>query len=353
MVGCLLCLICHANGKRIIPQFPSIYGGVATKQTGWWERGITRVKNHSYVKGFTMRYKSFSLVFLLLCITISLFAQIDPEAIKQAAIRDIKDVITLTSNRYKSELRLTILYTNDLHGRMGNMERYATIVDSVRAEVPNILLLDAGDLYRRGPNEKQHGAVEIEILNSMRYDAMTLGNSEFPITDRELYDMSKHTILQKAEFPILCGNVMINGEYIAGVEPYIIKEIEGVKVCIIGVTTSKPWDRGYDLVSRYDFIDPVVRLKQLVAETAELSDIQIALSHAGFFKDLQMQGVSAIIGADSHLALQDPVVIKDGDKEIPIVSAGGESNNYLGRLDLVYELQAGKWELKGYEGKLY
>jgi len=279
----------------------------------------------------------------------------DPDAIKSAAISDIQAVLALTPlvRNPNRDFHLTILYTNDLHGRMGNMERYTSIIDSVRAEVPNVLLLDAGDLYRRGPNEKQHGAVEIEILNNMRYDAMTLGNSEFPLNDRELIDMAEHTILKTAQFPILCGNVTINGEYIKGVEPYIIKRIDNINVGIIGVTSSKPWDRSYPLAKRYNFVDPVIRVTELVAETKPLSNVQILLSHAGFFKDLQMQGVSAIISSDSHLSLYEPTIIKDGDKRIPLVSAGGEDDNHLGRLDLVYEYKGGKWELKRFEGKLY
>jgi len=261
-------------------------------------------------------------------------------------------LLSCAASSEPNELRLTILHTNDLHGRMGNMPYYASVVDSVRATVENVLLLDGGDLYRRGKNEKQHGAVEIALLNSMGYDALTLGNAEFPFNDRELYDMAEHPMLRLANFPILCGNVTLNGEYIAGVQPYIIKEIGGVRVAIIGVTSTKPRDRGYDLAKRYVFTDPVVRLEELVAEVSEVSDIQITLSHAGFFKDLQIRGVSAIISADSHLAFQEPVVIKDGELDVPLVSAGGEDDNYLGRLDLVYRLERGKWVLKEFEGKL-
>ena len=251
------------------------------------------------------------------------------------------------------EFRLTILHTNDWHGRIENVPQYSTIVKQVREEVENVLLLDGGDIYRRGPYEDFCGAAETEILNKMKYDAMVFGNNDFPLKNKELYDVSEHTILKIAEFPVVCGNVTIDGEYVKGFEPYIIKGMQGIKIAIIGVTSMKPHDRGLDLSKRYLFSDPVKIVRELALETDEISDIQIALSHAGIDADKNMRGVSAIIGGDDHMSLISPRIIHDGENKIPIVQTGGESDHYLGRLDLVYEKGQDKWVLKEFDGYLF
>ncbi|MDR0447839.1 MAG: metallophosphoesterase [Treponema sp.] len=251
------------------------------------------------------------------------------------------------------EFKLTILHTNDLHGRLTNMPQYSTIIKQVRNEGGNVLLLDGGDIYRRGTYERFNGTVETEIFNTMKYDAMVFGNADFPFNDKELYDISEHTILKLAKFPVLCGNVTINGNYIEGFKPYIIKNMNGIEVAIIGVTSLKPLHRAYDLTKRYLFEDPVQALNKLLVEVKEKSNIQIALSHAGFSADKTMRGISAVISADAHLKLRSPYIIKDGKRQIPIVQAGGERNNYLGRLDLIYIKLQGQWVLKEFKGRLF
>jgi 5'-nucleotidase len=258
-----------------------------------------------------------------------------------------------TATKIPTEFRLTILHTNDLHGRIENMPQYSTIVQMVRAENVNLLLLDGGDLYRRGPYQQYRGAVEVEILNFMGYNAMVFGNNDFPSSDRELYNIAEHTILQNANFPVLCSNVTKNGEYISGMLPYMIETFDGLRVAIIGVTSTKPRDRGYDFTKRYLLEDPIPALDRLVAKTSEYSDIQLALSHAGFHIDMNMRSVSAIIGADSHIKLSSPFIVMNDGVRIPIVQAGGETDNYLGRLDLVYTRVNNQWVLKDFNGFLY
>jgi 5'-nucleotidase len=251
------------------------------------------------------------------------------------------------------QFKLTILHTNDLHGRLENMPEYYTIIQRVRAEEANILLLDGGDLYRRGPFEHLNGAVETEILNAMGYDAMVFGNNDFPLNDEELFDVSEHTILQLAEFAVLCGNVTVDGEYIAGIEPYIIMDFERISIAIIGVTSMKPHDRNFDIAQRAIFSDPVQILSELVEETRHFSDIQIALSHAGIDVDMRMSGVSAIISADTHVKTTVPRLILNDGEVIPVVQAGGEQNHSLGRLDLFFELRDDEWVLASFDGFLY
>jgi 5'-nucleotidase len=259
-----------------------------------------------------------------------------------------------TSRHQKiDEFRLTILHTNDLHGRLHNIPKYSTIVKMARNEGGNVILLDGGDLYRRGPFQVFSGATEIEILNNMGYDAMVFGNNDFPLSDRELYDLSEHAILQNANFPVLLANVTIGGEYVSGTHPYTIITRDGIRIAVIGVTSMKPHDRGFDIAKRYTFECPVVVTDRLVQETIGISDIRLLLSHAGLTKDSRVRNVSAIISADYHLKFSEPQTIRDMNRLIPVVSAGGEMDNYLGRLDLVFHKTNEEWKLIEFSGFLY
>ena len=253
-----------------------------------------------------------------------------------------------------NQFHLTIMHTNDWHGVLHNVPMYATLVREVRAERENVLLLDGGDLYRRGPFESLHGAVEIAIMNAMGYDALTFGNNDFPRNDAELFHVSQHTIIQLADFPVLTANVTLDGEFVEGFDPYIIITMQGIDIAIIGVTSPKPWDRNLDFTERYLFECPVLVVERMTEETSEFSDIQIVLSHAGVAFERQMRGVSAVIGGDDHRVFRTPYVIHDpdGDRRIPMVQAGGERNHFLGRLDLYFAEIDGEWVLFDFYGRL-
>ena len=257
-----------------------------------------------------------------------------------------------TSCGGRNTFTLTILHTNDWHGVLKDVPKYATLIKAVRAETPNVLLLDGGDIYRRGPYEEFMGALETDIMNAMSYDALTFGNNDYPPDDDELADLSHHPILQNANFPVLAANVTIDGVVLDGFAPYTIINVAGKRVAVIGVTSLKPRLRGYDVARRATFVDPIRTVNIITAETKPLSDIQIVLSHAGDEADVQLRGVSAVIGADFHTVRRQPFIIKDGKHEIPLVEAGGENDHYLGRLDLTFKKVKGEWVLQSFEGRL-
>jgi 2',3'-cyclic-nucleotide 2'-phosphodiesterase (5'-nucleotidase family) len=230
--------------------------------------------------------------------------------------------------------------------------KYATLIAEIRADTENVLLLDGGDIFRRGPFQRFLGETETAVMNAMGYDAFVFGNNDFPRRG-EMPGMSHHPIIQLAEFPVLCANVTIDGEMIPGIQPFTIINAGGLDIAIIGVTSMKPHNRDEYASEWADFAEP----EDVVAEQLELvrgiSDIQIVLSHAGIEADRRMRGVSAIIGGDDHLRLNEPAVVHDNGIDIPIVQAGGEENHYLGRLDLIYELIDGVWVLYSFHGRLF
>ena len=254
--------------------------------------------------------------------------------------------------------QLTVIHTNDFHDHEPYaLARKATLIRQIRAEKANVLLLDAGDLYTRGPYHKVfYGELEMAAMNAMKYDAWELGNNEFkgetelPGADERLY-----RLIGLAQFPVLCSNIKTDaGEYLEGVQPYIVKKVGGVNVGILGVSSLKV--KKYSQGANKIVEDPVDTAKELLPQLQVQSDIQIVLSHAGLSEDVKMdmklanKGLSLIVGADDHYVIEKPIWRSGG---VPIVQAGGEGDIYLGRIDLTFERRAGKWVLVAQQGRLY
>lgn len=259
---------------------------------------------------------------------------------------------------------LSIVYDNDIHGRLERLPQFKTLIDEAREEVDNLLVLNGGDIFLRGELQDQRGIPEMNILNEIGYDAWVLGNNDFRIPPEggtaEEGNQQIQDLIELAEFPTLCGNVTMKdtGEYIDNVDPYIIKEVGGLDIGIIGVTSLKPQDREWEEVSDKVFESGEITVANLMEEVAPQTDINIVLSHTGLAVDTKIanvEGVSAVIGADDHYIITNPIYWPgdDGFKSTPIVQGGGEQDQYLGRLDLTYVYEEGAWTLDDFDGYLY
>lgn len=233
--------------------------------------------------------------------------------------------------------RLTIMQTNDLHGHLqevvetadgrrheNNVAKYATLIDQVRAEEENVLVLDGGDLFLRG---------EFEQLKDYQ---------------------------RTLNFPILCGNVVHedNGKLLPFAEAATAVTFAGVKVSVVGVTSMKPELREWEDVAGLDFIDPVEALEGgLLAEATQRSHMTVVLSHAGNDDDhriAKLGGVDVVLGADTHKIIRTPETEVNAEGRIvPITQGGGEQEHYLTRLDLEFVVREGKYVLERLDGRLY
>ena len=142
---------------------------------------------------------------------------------------------------------ITILHTNDHHGHpvafydypaagQGGLPAQATLVKKIRAEVPNVMVLSAGDMNTGRP-ESNFFKAEPDIIgmNYIGYDAMAMGNHEFDPTQDEMQMQ-----IAMSNFPWLCANVVKeNGDYVDNVEPYIIKEYDGFKIAVLGLMSKE------------------------------------------------------------------------------------------------------------------
>ena len=239
---------------------------------------------------------------------------------------------------------LTILHVNDTHSHMepirsgdyagmgGALER-AAYIDSVRkADGPeNVLLLHAGDFWQGTTYFSEYkGDVEIQVMNALHYDAVTLGNHEF---DNGLEALGEK--LSSLECPVVVCNYDFSpfeaGKYI---KPYVIVEKAGKKIGIIGVLCKLKDMVAGDIADRVPSFDMVESLQKYADELRPQCDLVIALTHIGYTEhnpgditDPQLcaatRNVDIFVGGHSHTFLEKPDMVKNLDgKEIPIVQTG-------------------------------
>src|SRR5881397_1908828 len=146
---------------------------------------------------------------------------------------------------------ISILHTTDLHGHilptsdyagnadLGGLARCVTQIRRWRRQNPNSILIDVGDVYQgTDVSLRTSGALIIDLFNHLKYDAWIVGNHEF--------DWGVETFmnaLAKSEMPVLAANMhgkaggKISANPLAKIQPYILKEVDGIRIAIIGVTT--------------------------------------------------------------------------------------------------------------------
>jgi 2',3'-cyclic-nucleotide 2'-phosphodiesterase (5'-nucleotidase family) len=252
-----------------------------------------------------------------------------------------------------AKFHLTILHTNDFHGAdFSALAKEATLIKEIRTEEQDVLYLDAGDTFTRGPfHQKFFGELEFAVLNAVGCNALTLGNNEFKATEDLTAQKYLFDRINQAKFPILCANIRVakDGSYLPEVLPFIVLDMDGEKVGIFGVSASRIAD--YPQTKGFIVDDPLKTAEKVFPEVAAESELVLALTHIGFNEDKKLAKrlpkLAAIIGGDSHTVLEKPFC----QNRIPIVQAG-DNGRFLGRLDLFFELEDGVLVLKEYKGEL-
>ena len=276
----------------------------------------------------------------------------------------------------QEKLDLTILHTNDLHGHtlpfayteperskdeqksVGGAARRATLIRELKKKAKNpVLVVDTGDTSTRGPlTNAWEGIADIEAMSAVGYDIGTIGNNEFKLKDAaERSDAmgAQNALLQmirRSHFPWVCANAgrgdLASGALIPGVHPYVVREINGVRVGFLGLTAPRSAD--YPQTVGWWVGDPIEAAKLWVPIVRKNCDVLIALTHIGVDDDkklAEVPGIDAIVGGDSHTFLYKAVVING----VPIVQTGEFGVN-LGKFDLHFaKTSAGGWKLAGYE----
>ncbi|WP_025685157.1 5'-nucleotidase C-terminal domain-containing protein [Paenibacillus maysiensis] len=236
---------------------------------------------------------------------------------------------------------ITILHTNDTHAHvvandkeMG-FAKLAGIIDQYRASNPNTLLLDGGDtVHGTTFATLVNGESIVKVINKLRYDAMVPGNHEFNYGWKHLVELSK-----EIQFPVLSANIkQTDGTRLF--QPYVIKEVDGVKIGIIGLTTPETaYKTNPKNVEGIQFTDPAVEAKAAVDEIRSKVDVVVVLGHLGqdaSSKDTSLKVVKEVPGIDifidghSHTVLEKGLVADNGT----LIASAGEYTKYLGVVDL-------------------
>ncbi|MCR5710004.1 MAG: bifunctional metallophosphatase/5'-nucleotidase [Bacteroidales bacterium] len=243
---------------------------------------------------------------------------------------------------------LVILHTNDTHSQiepvrvgysrgLGGVERRLQYIDDIRAKYgrKKVLLLDAGDFNQGTPYYTvAHGDLEVELVNLMGYDVMTLGNHEF---DNGQEDLARR--LKNCRHKTVTCNYDFSATPLAKlVKPYVIVRRGGMKIGIIGTTS---YLEGVVLKSH---LDGIVRLNAIeeVNKWADYlrnkrhCDLVILLSHFGYEggslerpSDVIMvensRNIDIVIGGHSHTYLKEARQVRDLDgRLVPITQCGGQ-----------------------------
>lgn len=234
---------------------------------------------------------------------------------------------------------LVVLNTNDNHGTvlpnagMAGLAERATFVGSVRASNGNVLLLDAGDINTgTALSNMFKGEIDIKAYNMMKYDAVTFGNHEF---DGPLSLLESQ--MKQATFTFLSANIKrADGKYLG--TPYIIKNYDGFRVGVFGLTTLRTLkiaspDKSLSFINEITVAQEMVNLLRV----KESCDIVIALTHLGLVEEEKGQitsealakavpGIDLIIDGHSHTAMTEAKFIG----ATPIVSAN-EWGKFVGQ----------------------
>src|SRR5881394_145175 len=146
---------------------------------------------------------------------------------------------------------ISILHTTDIHGHIlptsdydgnsdrGGLARCVTQIRRWRRQNRNSILIDIGDVYQGTEvSLRTNGTLMIDLFNHLKYDAWIVGNHEFDWGVERFMNA-----LAKSNMPVLAANMSLEGKPsgeilpFAKIQPSILKEIDGIKIAIIGLTT--------------------------------------------------------------------------------------------------------------------
>lgn len=235
----------------------------------------------------------------------------------------------------ENTVTVTIVHTNDTHSRVLDKDgvgfsKIATKIKELKEANPNVLVVDAGDtLHGQTYATISKGESVVKIMNAIGYDVMTPGNHDFNYGQERLLELKG-----LMEFPIVSANV-VKKDGSTLLEPYVIKEVGGLKIGIFGLSTPETSYMTHPKnVEGLTFADPIEKAKEMVAKLKEEKvDAIIALTHIGLDESSkitsdkiaeEVEGIDLIVDGHSHTLLNEGKVVKD----TLIAQTGGYNANF-------------------------
>ena len=257
--------------------------------------------------------------------------------------------------------KITILHTNDVHSHIdpfgpddgrnankGGVARRATLVESIRNENPNTLLLDAGDIFQGTPYFNYYGGeLEFKLMSMLKYDLATIGNHDFDNGIDGLYAQIPH-----AKFDFVSANYDFSNTVMdTHVEPYKIFVKDGIKIGVFGLGIQLEGLVDKNMYKETVYNDPIEVAQDMsrVLKEEKSCDLVICLSHIGYYykknpdrvSDLNLaratKDIDLIIGGHTHTFLPKPTIEKNSLGKNVLVNQVGAYGLYLGKIDFFFE----------------
>lgn len=272
---------------------------------------------------------------------------------------------------------ITILGTTDLHGNIYPTDYYtnkpdnrglakiATLIKRARKDNPNALLIDSGDTIQGTPLEYYHNKKNntppdpmMLVMNSLHFDALALGNHEYNFGLKVL-----EKARSEANFPWLSSNTYKTATGKTHYEPYLVKEIAGVRIGILGLTTPgiPNWENAQNY-SGLEFREPRAEAQKWVPilRERERVDVVVIAMHMGLEEDLrtgvinpgQVQNENQAVTIAKSVPGIDVIFMGHTHREVPDVFVNGvlltQANHWgrhLARADLYLDKENGRWRV--------
>ena len=261
---------------------------------------------------------------------------------------------SFTTNNVK---KITILHTNDVHSHIdpfpsndpknpnkGGVARRAAIIDQIRREEKNVLLLDAGDIFQGTPYFNYYGGeIEYKLMSMMKYDLVTIGNHDFDNGIDGLLAQMPHATFGFVSANYDFKNTVLN----TIVKPYKIFKKDGLKIGVFGLGIELEGLVDAKMYKETKYNNPIEvsqDMSRILKEEGKC-DIVICLSHLGFdykndpekASDINLarktKNIDLIIGGHTHTFLDKPVIEKNIEGKEVLINQVGCFGINLGRID--------------------
>jgi 5'-nucleotidase len=275
----------------------------------------------------------------------------------------------LASCSQSTATKITILHTNDVHSHIeafgpndgrnsnkGGVARRASLVETLRNENPNTLLLDAGDIFQGTPYFNFYGGeLEFKLMSMLKYDVATIGNHDFDNGINGLYSQLPH-----AKFDFVSANYDFSNTVMdTHVKPYKTFLKDGIKIGVFGLGVELQGLVNKEAYKETTYLDPIEIAQDMsrILKTEEACDLIICLSHLGYeykkstskISDIKLakatQDIDLIIGGHTHTFLDKPTVETNAVGKSVLVNQVGCYGLYLGKIDFYFDAKT----LKGAE----
>jgi 5'-nucleotidase/UDP-sugar diphosphatase len=277
------------------------------------------------------------------------------------------------------EKQVTLLFTNDVESAydpipaywlddidmIGGIAEMTTLIEDLRESEPNVFLFDSGDIFTGALAKLTEGKLSFELMITMGYDAMAIGNHEFEF-GVDIFQWEKN----RAPFPVLGANFFYAGTNHPFAQAHTIIERDGIRIGVIGIMGQ---DARTAIIPSYiaplDVTDPAEAVRKSVVELRDQVDLIVLLTHQGKTAPMQtdaetdprlQRDIDADIGlADAvegidvllagHADAGTPAAVVSPKNGTLIMQTYGQAT-HLGYLQLTIDGESG--ELKAHDGKL-